>query len=104
MPPAKSTLSHASLFSFLVLFLFFDPVDAVPAITASEQTALAIFNVQTGGPYWFHKWMQPQSSYWGVHCDDVNIIAIRLDQNNLTGAIPAAIASFFYMRALSLAN
>lgn len=81
---------------------------AVNEIPQSECTALVTFYESLGGPNWNTNadWLQTDTpcAWWGVSCENGNVVALVLRENGLSGEIPASIAALTQLRVLSLAT
>ena len=70
-------------------------------ISESELNALAALYEQTGGPHWENSdgWLTNLSPcvWYGVNCLEGKIIELELENNQLTGAIPAEISQFEHL-------
>ena len=83
---------------------------APPAVSTSAETdreaLVALYNA-TNGENWFESdnWLSdaPPGEWYGVTTnDDGRVIALVLDDNNLSGEIPAELGSLFYLKWLRL--
>lgn len=111
------TLTLTALMLFGALFVGPAPLQAAMApatfscadvseIPLAECNALeALFN-STGGPDWTSKpgWLVSNTpcSWFGVTCTTGRVTVIELDDNNLTGSLPASLEDLSNLRRLSL--
>jgi hypothetical protein len=78
------------------------------AIPASERQALVDFYNATGGANWKTKtgWLGAGDpcAWYGVTCHDNHVAEIYLDNNNVTGELPAALQNLPLLQSLVLMN
>ncbi len=85
--------------------------DGVMAFPADECRALAALYVATGGPLWSTRtgWGAVDApgapcNWYGVECRGTQVTGLRLQQNNLDGTLPAALADLDALAVLRLEN
>lgn len=79
------------------------------SLTACEKDSLALVALyrSTNGSEWTNhsNWLTgPLSTWYGVELDSCRVSVLRLQKNNLTGALPAEIGDLTAMRILDLSN
>ncbi len=72
----------------------------------SERDALEMFYLSTNGTSWIDhtNWLETDSpcDWFGVTCEDGNVVSLNLRENNLTGSIPPEIGSLVNLNILNL--
>jgi hypothetical protein len=92
----------------------FEPWGA-QGVPAKERGALLALYFATDGEHWTHRagWLGPPGTecrWHGVECDlapdeaVTTVEALRLDSNNLTGAIPEEVAKLAYLKRLGISG
>lgn len=98
---------------FTIIFLCFVHVDGFAQVTEAERQALVDLYVATDGDNWHRNdgWLEPDSNpcdWEGVRClgsSELPILAwLRLEKNNLTGAIPNSIGHLDNLQELLLSG
>ena len=74
---------------------------------ATDRAALVALYNATGGPNWTnnHNWVSdaPMGTWHGVYTGpDGHVVELRLEENNLSGAIPGELGNLTNLEALSL--
>lgn len=80
----------------------------VSEITMQQCDALVTLYYQTSGPGWFERsgWLQNNSpcSWFGVQCQNGEVIALELADNNVSGDIGSSLAPLSALRVLNLSG
>ena len=96
------------LFTLLVLLAYVIPTLAQTNCDHPDYEPLAALYEATDGDSWTTSWDLSNCdvcSYFGITCDENGRVArIELDENNLTGSIPAEIGEFTNLVSLDLSD
>lgn len=82
---------------------------AITDVPQHECQALVAIHTATNGPAWLHQtnWLSQQQSqlcdvWYGISCTNGHVTAISLSANQLSGALPAALADLSHLQRLWL--